>query len=240
MRMPVPVPSPRDPLLRMARWVAGLASRWHQASLDGHEHLPEGPALLVGNHGLYGLDTPVFFHLLHAATGRLPVGLADRVVFGARPIRKILERLGGVPGTPEHAHELLGGGHLVVCYPGGAREVYKRPEARYRLRWETAMGFARVAIRAGVPIVPFAGHGVDDTYVNLGPIPALEARMGRYAVPVGVGLGPLPLPARFRFQLGRPLSPPANEEHAPRFKRDVQAAVEDLLAPAHQLPAPVQ
>lgn len=225
----VPAPVEHDPVLRLARRAAAAATVYHRARIEGAERLPDGPALLVGNHGLFGFETPVFFYLLHRATGRLPVGLADRKVFSPAPLRRILGRIGGVPGTPAHALALLEAGHLVVCYPGGAREVFKSPEAAYRLAWEGALGFARVAIRARVPVVPFAGLGVDESYFNLGHLPQLVRLLGRYALPFAVGLGPLPLPVRFRFRLGTPLSPPRDERRAAHLKLAVQASVENLL-----------
>ena len=79
------------------------------------------------------------------------------------------------------------------------------------------MGYLRSALRAGVPLVPVLGAGVDDAF----PVLALErvvARrlMGssRYDVPLFLGLtglsgltGPLfavPFPVRFVFEVGEP------------------------------------
>jgi 1-acyl-sn-glycerol-3-phosphate acyltransferase len=225
----LPTPRLNDPLLRAARRLAGLARAYHRASLDGAANLPSGPALLVGNHGLFGLETPILFYLIHHATGRLPIGLTDRHVFGSGPIRSLLGRIGGVPGTPENALALFRDGHIVVCYPGGSREVFKRPHQRYQLAWDRADGFARLALRAGVAVVPFAGLGVDESFVNLGPLEIVERALGRYAVPLAIGLGPLPLPVRFRFRIGRPLVPPADEGEVPSFKARVRRRVERLL-----------
>jgi 1-acyl-sn-glycerol-3-phosphate acyltransferase len=228
-----------DPMLRAARRLGGLAARWHRAELAGAHRLPAGPALLVGNHGLFGWETVAFFWLVHRATGRMPKGLADRVVFGNPVVRPLLERIGGHVGTRQAALRLLGEGELVVCYPGGAREVFKAPGERYRLRWEGRVGFARVAIDAGAPIVPFAALGVDDSWLNLGHLRAARAVLGRYAAPLALGLGPLPLPARFKFVLGRPVLPPADPALAPRLKASVERAVYQLLASrgAHAVPA---
>lgn len=219
---------PRHPGFRLARAAAGLHAQYHQATLQGVEHLPRGGALLVGNHGLFGLETPPFFFLLHQRTGRVPIGLADRALFGRTPMRQILARIGGVPGTPENARRLLERGELVVCYPGGANETFKSPEQAYRLRWEHTEGFARVAAQCGVPVVPFAAAGVDEIYLNFGHLGALRKRLGRYAAPLALGLGPLPLPVPLHFCLGEPLW--CREGEAPgQLKQRVQAAVEAML-----------
>jgi 1-acyl-sn-glycerol-3-phosphate acyltransferase len=228
------VPSPAHLLYRLACQAAGLVTQWHRGLCDGLHHLPSGPALLVGNHGLYGFETPVFFYLLHRATGRVPVGLTDRLVFGRAPMRQLLAQVGGVLGTRENALELLREGHLVVCYPGGSREVFKSPARKYQLRWERAEGFARLAHEAGVPVVPFAGIGIDDSYVNFGHAPGSVRLLGRYSVPLAVGLGPLPLPVPFRFRLGPAFEPPSSVGALPAFREGVQKSVERLLAVVRQ------
>lgn len=228
-----------DPVLRSARAAAALLARYHRAALECAERLPSGPALLVGNHGLFGLETPVFFWLVEQATGRLPRGLADRRVFGRSPLRPLLERVGSRLATPEAALQLLSEGHLVVCYPGGAREVFKEPDQRYQLRWEKNCAFARVAIEARVPVVPFAGLGVDDSWINLGHVAAVRRILGRYTAPLAFGLGPLPLPVQFRFVIGHPIAPPRIASRAAQLKARVERSVLQLLDSRgeHAIPA---
>lgn len=230
---------PEGPVLRSARTLAALLARYHRGELEGVERLPRGPALLVGNHGLFGLETPVFFWLVERATGRLPRGLADRRIFGHPLVRPLLERTGSRTATPASALELLSDGHLVVCYPGGAKEVFKAPDDRYRLRWEKNCAFARIAIQARVPVVPFAALGVDDAWINLGHVAAMKRVLGRYAVPLAVGLGPLPFPVRFRFVFGHPLPPPREPSRAATLKAAVERAVIQLLDSRgqHAIPA---
>jgi 1-acyl-sn-glycerol-3-phosphate acyltransferase len=228
-----------SPVLRSVRAAAALLARYHRGALEGADRLPDGPALLVGNHGLFGLETPVFFWLVEQATGRLPRGLADRKVFGRPILRQLLERTGSRTATPEAALQLLSEGHLVVCYPGGAREVFKAPGQRYQLRWEKNCAFARLAIRAGVPVVPFAGLGVDDSFINFGHVAAMRRILGRYAAPLALGLGPLPLPVQFRFVVGHPIAAPRDPSQAARLKARVERAVVQLLDSRgeHAIPA---
>ncbi len=122
----------------------------------------------------------------------------------------------------------------MVCYPGGAREVFKDARLRHRLAWGRALGFARVAAEAGVPIVPFAGAGIDDTFRVVGRLAPLARLAGheKYAVPVGVGLGPVPRRATFRFALGPPIPPPrpgAADVELVATRDRVRRAVESLL-----------
>ncbi len=207
-------------LVAVAKPIVRALQLVHPTRIDGLEHLPEGPAVLVGNHGMLGYETLIFFERIYDATGRLPRGCADRWFFRVPIVRDVLVRIGGMYGAPQNAHEALGRGELVVCYPGGAREVFKHDRAqRYRLRWERSRGFAKVAARAGVPILPFAAAGVDDTF---SPVARLRGTgrlwMGddKYDLPLLVGgLGPLPSPVPFWFRLGAPIAPPARaDDHA--------------------------
>lgn len=222
---------PRRLLLRLAERAAAAAASYHRATLIGAHNLPAGPALLVGNHGMYGYETPVFFYLLLRATGRYPIGLAEKGFFRVPLVRDVLPVLGGVRGTRENALRALAGGNLVVCYPGGAREVFKRSVHRYALRWEKSFGFLRVAAAAGVPIVPFAGFGVDDCF-SLEPPSPVHVRLAddeKYHVPLRF---PVPVPAQLRFAIGQPLDPPdpdASPRELERHRDRIAHGVRRLL-----------
>lgn len=199
------------------RPLARIVSALHPARLDGLEHLPQGPALLVGNHGLLGYETIVFFHEILERTGRLPLGLADRWFFRVPGLRDVLVRAGGMLGSMQNARETLERGCWVVAYPGGAREVLKRSnEAKYRLQWDRSRGFAKLACELGIPIIPFAAAGVDDTFDIVGSLRGtgrLLMQHAKYDLPVLWGLGPFPRPVPFWFRFGAPIAP-AHQERA--------------------------
>ncbi len=146
----------------------------------------------------------------------------------------MLPQLGGVEGTRENALSALGDGHLVVCYPGGAKEVFKPDAGKYALRWESSLGFVKVAAEAGVPVVPFAGFGIDDCFA-WGSADSMRVKLSddeRYHVPVRL---PVPQPAAIRFALGKPLTPPrpgSSERELTSFKDRVAAKVRRLLLKA--------
>lgn len=198
-------------MVSVARTLIHGLEALHPVRIDGLENLPSGPAVLVGNHGLLGYETALFFAHIFDATGRVPRGCADRWFFRVPVLRDVLVRVGGMYGARDNAMRALDAGHLVVCYPGGAREVLKHDAAqRYRLRWEKSQGFARVAIRAGVPVVPFAAAGVDHTYQIVSRLRGTgQLLMGhdKYDLPVLSGsLGPIPEAVPFWFRIGPPIS----------------------------------
>jgi 1-acyl-sn-glycerol-3-phosphate acyltransferase len=225
-----------DRLVGVARKLVHGLEAIHPVRFDGLENLPEGPALLVGNHGLLGYETALFFAHIYDATGRLPRGCADKWFFRVPLLRDVLIRVGGMYGARGNALHALERNHLVVCYPGGAREVLKHaPEQRYRLRWEKSVGFARVALRAGVPIVPFAAAGVDHTYEIISRIPHTgQFLMGhdKYDLPLLKGaVGPLPAAVPFWFRIGKPIAPVGDVEQLHRTAwRRTQTLLDDLVA----------
>ena len=215
------------------RPLARLVARHHPVRLEGTEHLPDGPALLVGNHGLLGYETLAFFHAVLERTGRLPLGLADRWFFRVPGLRGVLVRAGGMLGTADNARAALATGAWVVAYPGGAREVLKRHNgAKYRLQWERSRGFARLAAELGIPIIPFAAAGVDDTFdivTTLRGSGRLLMRHAKYDLPVLWGRGPLPRAVPFWFRFGAPIEPArdADSLHAHAWTT-TQRLIDDL------------
>ena len=217
-------------LVRAVRPLVQALSSFHRTRLDGVRHLPKGAALLVGNHGMLGYESPLFFERVLAACGRLPIGLADRWFFEVPLVRDLLVRLGGTYGSMRNGLRALGRGDLVVCYPGGAREVLKHEHERYRLLWEKSVGFVRLAITAGVPIVPFAAAGVDDAFQIVKHLRGSgEFLMGhdKYDLPLVWGpRGPLPKPVPFWFRFGEPVvAPPGAKESDEDVVRTLHAEV---------------
>ena len=211
-----------DPVLvdRMLKLTLPVV-RYFRTSIDGAWRLPRDTGcLLVANHAVFAIDALAFFPALYMETGRLVRGLADHNLFRFPILDKIMADLGAVDGRKDTAIRLLDEGEWVVCYPGGARGALKERSERYKLQWSGRLGYLRVAIAAGVPIVPVAGIGIDDAYLTLGK----ERRIGRrlfgsrnYDLPLLVGLGPMPLPVRFRFVIDEPIWPEADLGLPPVF-----------------------
>lgn len=179
-----------------------------------------GPFMLVGNHQLLGMqDLPTLVRELEVRRRVRVRGLADHFHFTVPLWRDLLTAAGAVPGTRENCAALLAAGEAVLVFPGGAREVYKRRNQRYQLLWGERTGFARLAIAAGCPIVPFGAVGAEDRFEVLldldhrvaAPARALVHRVaGRDDVGTLLvrGTGPAGLPRldRLYFRFGSPIS----------------------------------
>ncbi|HMD56724.1 MAG TPA: lysophospholipid acyltransferase family protein [Solirubrobacteraceae bacterium] len=235
-----PPPRPRQ-LDRLSSVIEPLA-RVLQPKVYGVERIPDRGVLFVGNHTLYGLiDVP--FMLAELWKREIEVRpLGDHGHYAIPVWRNLLEMCGMVRGTRKNVRALMRDGQNVLVYPGGGGEVLRQRGERYRLKWKERLGFARLAIEFGYPIVPFAGVGVeemfdliaDDATPVLGEVSHLMKRLvGMPLPPVGVGVGPLlPRPERLYFWFGEPIDTAAfaghsDDDAAARAVRDLaQEAVE--------------
>ena len=202
-----------------------ILQQWFQPTLEGAENIPtEGGALLVSNHGNFGVDLLVLVTLFHERLGRVLRSLGDRVVFATPIFRDLARTMGVIEGEPEATVRLLQDDELVLVYPGGAKEALSTPEDVYRLQWESSRGFIRTALRAQKPIIPVAGIGNEELYVQVVSKDRVrESRVGRlisqflgdkYVTPLYMGLGMLPFPTELHYLIGEPIHLPYGPEAA--------------------------
>jgi 1-acyl-sn-glycerol-3-phosphate acyltransferase len=155
------------PALRLA------SSLYFRADVRGLEHIPEkGPVLLVGNHsgGTLIADTFVFTQAFYDRFGsaRRFYQLAHDLVFKTPGIRALLERYGTVPAHPANMERALRSGAALLVYPGGDHETYRPTWESDRIDFAGRSGFARLAARFEVPIVPVVAIGGQETALFLG------------------------------------------------------------------------
>jgi len=67
--------------------------------------------------------------------------------------------MGGVQGTREILEQLFSKQFHVLVYPGGSHETFKKKEEAYQLQWGNRLGFVKMAIQFGVPII--MAHGAN-------------------------------------------------------------------------------
>lgn len=184
----------------------------------GIENVSPSRVLLVGNHTVMGmLDSPLMCAELWDR-GIVVRSLGDHAHFKVPVWRDLLTACGVVDGTRSATEELMRRGEVILVYPGGGREVAKRKGEKYQLIWKNRMGFARLAIEHGYPIVPFAAVGAEEALdiVLDGDSPLLAPTRlfvknvlgSPEAMPIirGVGLTPLPRPERQYYWFGTPIS----------------------------------
>jgi len=218
-----------------------LFESWWRVDVRGLSLLPEGPAVIVANRGG---ALPWDALALRLALARPPVGRDLRPLLDATslalPIAGALaRRLGAVPATPENARALLAEGSLLGVFPEGSAAGAKPWSERYRLQQFGRGGFARVAARSQVPIVPCAIVGSEETsapFERQGWL-AEVLRLPLLALAPGLPLSPLgwfPLPSRWSIHFSSPIAPlPArdaeNAEAAAQVAEGVRSLLQHLL-----------
>lgn len=254
-------PSEYDPD-HVARIVDGMGwlfgpGRYFPVEAEGWENLPDSPVILVSNHS-GGSSIPdcwgwayAWYH--HFGPSRPLHLLAHEVILSTRVTGSFFGRAGILRASRHRAEEvLLQWGRDLMVMPGGDRDVWRAWKDRHRVRFAGHVGYARLALRTGVPIVPLAHSGPHDTLMVLTDGAAIARRLRLHdllridvfpihlSLPWGLGFGPLPtlpLPARLRYRLGPPILPPPDavpgrdpdEAMVHAHDRKVRAAVQDLL-----------
>lgn len=229
---------------------------YHRAQVRGLERIPPGAALYVGNHngGLYSADTWIFAAAVLRAHGMdaVPWGLAHDLVVDLPVLRDLLGRVGGVRAKHENALALFAAGQKVLVYPGGDLDAMRPWRHRDRVVFGDRTGFARLALRARVPMVPVVAAGAHSTLIILDDMRWLAEWIGAprwsrmkvwplmFALPWGLYMGPpppyLPLPSRILIEV---LPPVRFEPDGPKAAADdgyvglcaarVEASMSDAL-----------
>lgn len=238
--MPVP-PDDRSPSRdAITSGLLAFGRAWNAYEARGAEHIPlDRPALIVFYHGFIPIDAWYFGCWFYQRTGRLIRALGEKLLFEIPGLREICDHMGVVPGKPESALHLLGEGHIVAVSPGGVREAIAGRGRAYELVWGERLGFARVALQAGVDIIPAFCENIDEAYrspgVHLRPVQDFYERTRVPVVPL-VGLGLLPFPVKLRSWVGPPVRHVPGE--SPESLRERTAAALRALIAAHQGPPP--
>jgi 1-acyl-sn-glycerol-3-phosphate acyltransferase len=169
---------------------------YFRGEVRGLENIPDGPSLLVGNHsgGLVIADTIVLaneFYAFHGPDRRfhqLAHDLAAR-----NPALGLIRRYGTIAASHENARKAFAAGAPVLVYPGGDHETFRPSWHGGRIEFDGRRGFVRLALEAGVPIVPVVAVGGQETalFVTRGRRAARALRLDRLArikvLPVALG-----------------------------------------------------
>lgn len=202
-----------------------VASLWFRAEVRGLHHIPrEQPVLLVGNHSGGNVTPDSFVFALGFASHfgpERPLNVLVHNLVSAYPGLGFLRRLGTLPADPEVAKQALAAGACVLVYPGGDREAHRPSSQSTTIAFGGRSGFVRLALEAGVPIVPVVAIGGQETALFLGRGEKLATFLGAdralrlkamplslslpWGINVGDFLGHVPLPAKIVVQVLPPI-----------------------------------
>lgn len=200
---------------------------YFRVQAHGAEHLPtRGPAILIANHsGTLPFDALMLCVDVarRSEPPRLLRPVTDRFVARLPWAATIMARCGAIGGALSDVRYLLEHGELCLIFPEGLSAIGKPRTARYRLQPFHA-GFAELALRHRVPVVPVAIIGPEEQWPVLAQLPMVHP----YGLPyVPIVATPLPLPVRYHVHYGAPLT-----LHAPEDGPITQRAIEVASARA--------
>jgi 1-acyl-sn-glycerol-3-phosphate acyltransferase len=236
--------------------------RYFGLEVSGWEHVPPSPVMVVMNHSggttipdVWGFGVGWYRHF----GVERPIHLAahDMILATART-RRFFGRRGVLRGSRQMARRVLSTWRRdLMVMPGGDEEVWRPFHRRYEVQFGGRVGYAVMALRCGVPIVPVAHAGAHETLIVLDDGRWLAGLLGlkrvvragiwplHLSLPWGLALGPLPhipIPARLRYRIGRPIQLASEPlDHPPaelvarldaRVRSSVQAELDALRTSA--------
>jgi 1-acyl-sn-glycerol-3-phosphate acyltransferase len=144
-----------------------LMDYWFRMEIEGFEKLPEPPALLIGIHSgapfVWDAWTVGFQWWRHFGPERPLHGTAHDALMAAPLLSGYFRRMGVLPAAPDSIAGALAAGRDVALWPGGEIDSLRPWTDRDKAVLAGRTGFIRMAIRAGVPIVPISTVGGPDS-----------------------------------------------------------------------------
>lgn len=231
--------------------------RYFGIDVKGWQHMPDEPAMIVSNHS-GGTTIPDVWGFMLAWYQNYGVHrplhpMAHEIILSTRLTGEYFAKRGVLRGSRELAISVLRDWRRdLMVMPGGDLDTWRPYSKRYEVRFSGRTGYARLALKAGVPIVPLAHAGAHETLIVLSDgrrfaralgLPAI-ARASIWPVhlslPWGLAVGPwphIPTPARLRYRIGPAVLPPEpvapedepSEELVRAYDASVQASVQKLL-----------
>ncbi|MCK0516459.1 1-acyl-sn-glycerol-3-phosphate acyltransferase [Williamsia sp. DF01-3] len=234
----------------LVKLTVGVARRYHRMEVDQRCHTPKGPVLFVANHGFGGvfdLNLLAFAAAYQQVGDRRRVSVLTHAIAWKLGVGRLVNMFDGIPADHDTALRALDSGDHVLVFPGGDIDGFKSWQDRNKIMFDGRTGFARLAIDAGVPIVPVVTAGAGESLFVLSSGRGAARRLGldrvlrlktfpvSFSAPWGfnvglVGLLPyLPLPTKITTTV-LPAMQAEEGETAEDFGRRVHAVMDRKLS----------
>jgi 1-acyl-sn-glycerol-3-phosphate acyltransferase len=241
-----------------------LVDYWFRMEIDGWENIPDSPVLLIGIHSgapfVWDAWTVGLQWWRRFGQQRTLNGTAHDALMAIPGIGQYFRSMGVLPAAPDAIATALAEGHDVALWPGGEVDSLRPWRERDRANLAGRKGFVKMAIRAGVPIVPIATVGGADAMPVLirGDGLSRALRLDKFlrlkvfpiAVSLPWGIAPaalpqLPLPAKIRtrfmpaIELDHDLARADDDDYIEQKYGEVQDSIQrgmDALARKRALP----
>lgn len=201
-----------------------LMDYWFRLEMEGWENIPDPPALLIGIHSGAPLPWDAWTVGIqwwrHFGRERPLHGTAHDALMASPVLGTYFRKMGVLPAAPDSISSALAAERDVALWPGGDRDALRTWTKRDDAELAGRMGFIKLAIRTGVPIIPISTVGGPDSMPVLatGRRVAKLLRLDRVArlkmfpiafqLPWGVSpalLPEIPLPTKIRTSFQQPI-----------------------------------
>jgi 1-acyl-sn-glycerol-3-phosphate acyltransferase len=241
-----------------------LVDYWFRMEIDGWENIGESPVLLIGIHSgapfVWDAWTVGLQWWRRFGSGRPLHGTAHDALMAIPGIGRYFRSMGVLPAAPDAIATALAEGHDVALWPGGEVDSLRPWRERDRANLAGRKGFVKMAIRAGVPIVPIATVGGADAmpvlirgdklsqFLRLDKLLRLKVFPIAISLPWGIApaaLPQFPLPAKIRtrfmpaVEVDNDAARADDDEYVDRKYQEVQDSIQkgmNALARGRALP----
>ncbi|MGU3435670.1 lysophospholipid acyltransferase family protein [Actinomycetes bacterium M1A6_2h] len=214
-----------DSMRTQAKLWNPLVDKYFRMEIDGWDNIPEAPVLLVGVHTgapfVWDAWTVGAQWWRRFGESRPLHGTAHDALMAFPLIGRVFRSMGVLPAAPDSMATALAEGRDVIVWPGGERDSLRPWKERDVATLAGRTGFVKLAIRAGVPIVPIATVGGADAMpvlirgdrlsraLRLDKIARLKVFPIAVSLPWGIApaaLPQIPLPAKIRTRFMPPVT----------------------------------
>jgi 1-acyl-sn-glycerol-3-phosphate acyltransferase len=215
--------------------------KYFRVEPKGLKNVPAGRVLLIANHsGQIPLDGAMICTsmIVDAEPPRMVRSMVETWVPTLPVLSWFFPRVGQIVGTRENCQRLLERDEAILAFPEGVRGISKTFAKRYQLE-EFGLGFMRLALRTGAPVVPVAVVGAEEqvpSFVSFKPLAKLMGAPAFPITPTFPWLGPLgilPLPVKYRLHFGKPMhfsgDPEAEDEVVGEKVKQVRRTLQRML-----------
>ena len=223
-----------------------LMDYYFRMEIEGWEQLPEPPALVVGIHSgapfVWDAWTVGIQWWRRFGRDRVLHGTAHDALMAAPGIGAYFRTMGVLPAAPDSIAAALAAGRDVALWPGGEVDALRPWTERDKAVLAGRTGFIRMAINAGVPIVPVATVGGPDSMpvlfrgrriakaLQLDKIARLKVFPVALSAPWVIGpaaVPEIPLPTKIRTAFQAPIELDHDPDRA-RDRRYVEKKYEEV------------
>lgn len=205
----------RDPkvikqLIPLMEW---FYDYYYRVETDGWEQVPSHePVMLVGSHN-GGLASPDMYMMMldwwRCFGSEKPLyGLMTSRTWDVLPPLAHLEaQMGAVRAHPRVAIEVLKHKASMAVYPGGLQDAFRPYDQYDKIYFHNRKGFVKLAIKAGIPIVPMISYGAHSTLRVLADIYPQLKYLHDKGMPWPLGLDPEVCPIYLGLPWGLAVGP---------------------------------